>query len=454
MFSLRERIGRQSLEFNAALDINRIAFHIFGKNLFLMTKLFSVFAVIITLVFISCGSDDGPTVVADTEKPSAPLNLSASNISETSAQLTWDAATDNVGVVGYKLYENGTLTEENITATSFTVSSLLVETEYSYQVTAVDAAGNESSMSNANTFFTLSTPLIFETNLSEMGIFTGTLSDLTPAANVQLYELNSTLFTDYAAKQRLVRLPGGQKMEYNNSDLLPKFPDNTLIAKTFYYFLDDRDPALGKKIIETRVLIKVGGNWLAGNYIWNSAQTEATYRETGSEELISYIDSNGTTQNISYEIPSKADCFTCHNNDNTTVPIGMKLRSMNFTPSFVSQNQLAYLGSIGMLDGVDASAISVLPDWTDTNFDIFERGRAYIDINCAHCHQPGGPVTNFSLDFRLETAFDDSGIYANRGEIEARVQSISPTYRMPQLGRTIVHEEAVVMLLEYLDALD
>jgi uncharacterized repeat protein (TIGR03806 family) len=432
----------------------RLDFHIFGKNSVLMKKFYFVFIFAFTLVFFSCASDDGPVVVADTESPTAPLNLSASNITETSALLSWDSATDNVGVVGYQLYENGTLSETNITSTSFTATSLLVETEYSFRVTAVDAEGNESAMSNTNTFFTLSTPLTFETHLSDMGVFTGTLSDLTPAPKVQLYELNSTLFTDYAAKQRLVRLPGGQKMEYDNSDLLPKFPDNTLIAKTFYYNLNEGDPTAGKKIIETRIQIKVNGVWEVGNYIWNSAQTEATYRETGSEELISYVDINGDTQNISYLIPSKNDCFTCHNNSDVTAPIGMKLRSMNFTPSFISQNQLAHLSSIGMLDGVNPSTISVLPDWTDTSIDILERGRAYIDINCAHCHSPGGPVMNFGLDFRLETAYEDTGIYANRGEIEVRIQSIAPTYRMPQLGRTVVHEEAVVMLLEYLDALD
>ncbi len=68
--------------------------------------------------------------------------------------------------------------------------------------------------------------------------------------------------------------------------------------------------------------------------------------------------------------------------------------------------------------------------------------------------KPGGEVTNFGLDFRFETAFDDTGIYANRGEIEERIQSNVPTYRMPQIGRSVVHEEAVTMLLEYLDALD
>ncbi len=298
------------------------------------------------------------------------------------------------------------------------------------------------------------TPLSFETKLSDMGVYSSNLSDLTPATGVQLYKLNSVLFTDYAIKQRLIRLPDGEKMQYDNSSLFPIFPDNTLVAKTFYYNLDDTNPSLGIQIIETRVGIKVNGAWKMGNYIWNQAQTDATYDEAGANVPISYVDGDGMTQNIDYEIPTNTNCITCHSNSNVVTPIGPKLRNLNFTPSYTNQNQLDYLTSIGMLEGVTASNISVLPDWTDTNLDIFQRGRAYIDINCAHCHQPGGEVSDFDIDFRLETPFNDTFIYENRGEIEERIQSTVPTYMMPQLGRSVVHEEAVVMLLEYLQAIE
>jgi uncharacterized repeat protein (TIGR03806 family) len=300
--------------------------------------------------------------------------------------------------------------------------------------------------------------LTFETSLSEMGIFQGDFSNLTPASDVQLYEINSTLFTDYAAKQRLIRLPEGESMEYSGSELLPDFPDNTLVAKTFYYNIDDRNPSLGKQIIETRVFLKIDGFWQSGDYIWNEAQTDATYRETSSVEDISYIDTTGETQNVSYVIPSKQDCATCHNNSGNTFPIGLKLRSMNFNPmnGTVNQNQLQAFTDSGILTGLSSPGdISLLPDWTDdATYDIFERARAYMDVNCAHCHQPGGEVTMFDLDFRYETAFNDTGIYANRGEIESRTQSTIPTFRMPQIGRSIVHDEAVLMLLEYLEAIE
>lgn len=418
-----------------------------------------LFSVIFLLTIVSCGGDDDytptETETTDTESPTPPTNLRTSNKTDTSLQLNWDASTDNVGVVNYAVFQNGNMINNEVTGTSMPIQNLTPETEYSFSAIAFDAEGNESENSDILDTCTLAETLAYQTNLSEMGVFTGSLSNLNPAEGVQLYEINSTLFTDYAKKQRLVRLPNCETMHYKGNDLLPEFPDNTLIAKTFYYNKNDQNPSEGQLIIETRILLKINGNWQVGNYIWNETQTEATYTENGSVKPISYINGDNETLNIDYEIPSKQDCFTCHNNDNTTLPIGMKLRSMNFTPSYTSQNQLAYLESIGMMEGVTSENISTLPDWTDdATYGILERGRAYIEINCAHCHQPGGSVTNFNLDFRLETPFEDTGIYNKRGQIEDRIQSTAPVYRMPQLGRTIVHEEAVAMLLEYLKAIE
>lgn len=402
----------------------------------------------------SCGGeDDTPPPVADLdeENPTTPSNLIVVLSDTTSIDLAWDAATDNEGVTSYSIFQDGNVVQDNITSTSATIANLAAETSYNFYVVAFDAAGNQSTPSAS---IDASTALTFRTSLSEMGVFSVINENITPATGVQLYEINSTLFTDYAQKQRLIRLPAGATMKPNGNDLLPIFPDNTLIAKTFFYNIDDRDPSLGKQIIETRIFLKIAGQWQAADYIWNAAQNEATYTIDGSQKPISYIDINGATQDVQYQIPSQQDCFTCHNNNDVLFPIGMKLRSMNFVPSYANQNQLDFFVSRGILEGVTSAGVSVLPDWTDSaTYTLDERARAYIDINCAHCHQPGGSIQSFGLDFRFETPFDDTGIYANRGEIEARFGSTLPTYRMPQLGRTVIHEEALEMLIEYIDAL-
>lgn len=90
----------------------------------------------------------------DSEAPTAPANLTASNITMTSLDLSWNASTDNVGVTGYQVYQNGSLLG-NTTGTSYNVTGLSSGTTYSYYVIAEDAAGNESAQSNVESITTL-----------------------------------------------------------------------------------------------------------------------------------------------------------------------------------------------------------------------------------------------------------------------------------------------------------
>jgi len=83
----------------------------------------------------------------DTEPPTVPTNLTATPVSTTQINLSWTASTDNVGVTGYKIYRNSSY--YNSTAgTSYPDTGCSPNTTYSYQVSAYDAAGNESGLSN------------------------------------------------------------------------------------------------------------------------------------------------------------------------------------------------------------------------------------------------------------------------------------------------------------------
>ena len=84
----------------------------------------------------------------DAQPPTAPSNLSSSNITTSSFTLSWTAATDNVGVTGYDVYQDGVkINASNISSTSYNVSGLTAGTTYSYFVKANDAAGNQSAAS-------------------------------------------------------------------------------------------------------------------------------------------------------------------------------------------------------------------------------------------------------------------------------------------------------------------
>ncbi len=93
---------------------------------------------------------------ADTTAPTVPAALTAADISSEQITLSWSAADDNVGVTGYKLYRNGSTTSlTTTTALTFSDTNVLPETQYSYRVSAIDAAGNESAQSLAVTAETL-----------------------------------------------------------------------------------------------------------------------------------------------------------------------------------------------------------------------------------------------------------------------------------------------------------
>lgn len=97
---------------------------------------------------------------ADTQAPTAPANLAASNIAQTSLTLSWTASTDNVGVTGYDVYKNGALLAST-TSTSYSVTGLTAATSYSFYVKAKDAAGNISAASSTVNVTTLSTTVTY-----------------------------------------------------------------------------------------------------------------------------------------------------------------------------------------------------------------------------------------------------------------------------------------------------
>src|SRR3989344_4734909 len=83
----------------------------------------------------------------DTQAPSTPTNLKVDSVGSSNVDLSWTASTDNVGLAGYRIYRDGLLTD-TAGPTSWGEGLLSPERTYTYKVSAVDAAGNESATSN------------------------------------------------------------------------------------------------------------------------------------------------------------------------------------------------------------------------------------------------------------------------------------------------------------------
>ncbi|GIV35069.1 MAG: hypothetical protein KatS3mg031_2604 [Chitinophagales bacterium] len=315
--------------------------------------------------------------------------------------------------------------------------------------------------------------------LSDYGLFQGRLADLIPAEGVLPYDLNMPLFSDYALKARFVKMPEGKKAIYNDKSVF-EFPEGTILIKNFLYPNDFRDETKGRKIIETRLLIHESSGWKALPYIWNEEQTEAYLEVAGGRKEISWIHTDGKQKTLQYSIPNVNQCKGCHVKASRLIPIGPSARQLNknFAYSDGIMNQLLRWRNAGILDQLpdDLSQCPTVPDWNHPEGSSLEsRARAYLDINCAHCHSKEGPANTSGLLLDIhETNPSSLGIYkapvaAGRGSgnllydivpgkpqesiLLYRMQSTDPGVMMPELGRKMVHEEGVQLISEWIAAM-
>lgn len=292
----------------------------------------------------------------------------------------------------------------------------------------------------------------FPDSLSVFNIFSGNQSELTPNSDYHLLELSSVLFTDYAHKQRLIKVPESEQLE-RTVDGSIDFPNGSILVKTFYYYNDERDFSLGKRIIETRIMVKEDGLWNVATYIWNTEQSDAILQLDGLDVDVSWTDTEGVVRSTVYDVPDENECIACHQSNGNMIPLGTTLTNMNRSVDRNGNqlNLLDHLQVIGVLNEFNITEVPLIPDYNNTSNSIDVRARAYLHMNCSHCHNPNGweEPAEQELDFRYTTPFNQTGIVQESDEIEELVQD----GEMPFIGTTVLDTEGVQLIIDYLDSL-
>ncbi len=308
--------------------------------------------------------------------------------------------------------------------------------------------------------------------LSEYSFFEGPLAELRPAAGVLPYDVNAPLFSDYAEKARFIALPPGARMVFRAEGPFD-FPVGSVLIKNFFYFNQKQHPEQGRRMVETRLLLRETEGWKALTYVWNAEQTEAFLEVAGAEIPVEWADAAGKRQTLRYQVPNLNQCKGCHTNGGWLVPIGVSANQLKRPQG--QADLLAHWRKGGWLLAEDEAALAAvepLANYEDPALPIEARARAYLHANCAHCHTPQGPANTSGL-FLEATQTDPVrlGVFkppvaAGRGSgkrkysivpgkpqesiLLYRMEEDDPGIRMPELGRQLAHREGVELIRQWI----
>ena len=284
-----------------------------------------------------------------------------------------------------------------------------------------------------------------------------------PNERVVRYRLNMPLFSDYAEKYRFIYVPEGRQAKAGGDGLLD-FPVGSALIKSFGYEIDGEP-----RLLETRVLLHRADGWLALPYVWNEAQTEAVLKVAGARIPVSFADPSGRKRSTSYAVPNKNQCKECHALSGAVTPIGPKARNLT------RDGQLAAFARLGVIDREPVVDYRV-PLWGETSAPLNDRARGYLDVNCAHCHNIDGSASNSGLflayeeNLSVRIGINKRPVAAGRGSgthdfdiapgdpdgsiLIYRMNSLEPGISMPEVGRSLVHDEGVELLRQWIADMD
>ena len=200
----------------------------------------------------------------------------------------------------------------------------------------------------------------------------------------------------------------------------------------------------------------------------------------GARISASWTHFDGNPIEILYSVPNMNQCKNCYTLNNVQKSIGPKIRNLNHNFDYKDgiDNQLKKWISVGFLESI--SNFDSMPESVNYNNPkdgtINQRARAWLDINCAHCHGRGRPTESSGLFLEYEeknqTAIGrfKTPVAAGRGSsgrkynivpghpeksiIEFRINSVDPGIMMPELSRRLIHKEGVELIQTWIRKMD
>jgi uncharacterized repeat protein (TIGR03806 family) len=219
--------------------------------------------------------------------------------------------------------------------------------------------------------------------------------------------------------------------------------------------------------------------WTGYPYVWNIEQTDAILEIAGDRQKVSWIDKQGKSQKVNYLVPNFNMCKGCHVIDKTFQPIGPKPRLLNCDNFYdgAHKNQLEKMLELDMIDEMPLfETIPATAEWGSEHYSLNDRARAYLDVNCAHCHNSKGSANTSGLfleyhekdvkklgvfkppiaagrgsgrlDFNIVPGKPDESIFI------FRMESTDPGILMPESGRKMVHKEGVILIRDWILSLE
>jgi uncharacterized repeat protein (TIGR03806 family) len=280
-----------------------------------------------------------------------------------------------------------------------------------------------------------------------------------PAAGLIPYSVAAPAWFDGAVHERWFAIPDGTTITIDQDGRFV-FPVRAVLLEHL---------RRAGRLIETRLLMQHQvDSWAGYSYEWNEAGTEAVLVEGGAQREV---------DGGNWVFPSGGQCLACHRGGAGTT-LGLATAQLNrdllYAATGRTANQLATLSGVGLLSTPigDPSVLPAFADPADSAAPFADRARAYLHVNCAHCHRGDGFAGG--LDLRANTLLEQTGACGvapqfgglgidqpqliapgepDRSVLLARI-SRRDAHQMPPLATTVVDDAGVALIGGWIAALE